>query len=426
MEDPGKAGLSIAVVGGGVAGITAAYLLQRRHAVTLYEKNDYVGGHTHTIEIPGGPDRGLPVDTGFIVLNDRTYPLFNRLLQKLGVGVRDTEMSFSFQSATTGLEYAGTGLNGLFAQRRNLWRPSHWRLLYEIVRFCRKARFDLEIGGLAQLTLQEYVDRCGCHPTLVSDYLVPMASAIWSTPPGRVTEFPVEPFLRFFQNHGLLSPLQRPRWQTVVGGSHAYVGAFLREFRGTVHTQAPVRSIRRDAGGIAIETASGGETRYDRVVVATHADEVLALLAEATAEERTLFGAWRYQPNRVVLHTDASFLPSNRRAWACWNYRSDPQPAEEALGCVTYLMNALQGFRTATQYCVTLNPIRPVPPQAVIRELQYSHPTYSFTAMETQPRLPALNGVRQTYYCGSYFGYGFHEDAVRSAVAVGGAFGLEL
>ncbi|MDF1553679.1 MAG: FAD-dependent oxidoreductase, partial [Deferrisomatales bacterium] len=171
MEDPGKAGLSIAVVGGGVAGITAAYLLQRRHAVTIYERNDYVGGHTHTIEIPGGPDPGLPVDTGFIVLNDRTYPLFNRLLQKLGVGVRDTEMSFSFQSAATGLEYAGTGLNGLFAQRRNLWRPSHWRLLYEIVRFCHKARFDLEIGGLAHLTLQEYVDRCGCHPALVSDYL---------------------------------------------------------------------------------------------------------------------------------------------------------------------------------------------------------------------------------------------------------------
>ncbi|MDF1556197.1 MAG: FAD-dependent oxidoreductase, partial [Deferrisomatales bacterium] len=240
------------------------------------------------------------------------------------------------------------------------------------------------------------------------------------------TEFPVEPFLRFFQNHGLLSPLQRPRWQTVVGGSHAYVGAFLREFRGTVHTQAAVCSIRRDAGGIAIETANGGETRYDRVVVATHADEVLELLAEPTAEEQTLFGAWRYQPNRVVLHTDASFLPSNRRAWACWNYRSGPQPAADELGCVTYLMNALQGFRTATQYCVTLNPILPVPPKAVIRELQYSHPTYSFTAMATQPRLPALNGVRQTYYCGSYFGYGFHEDAVRSAVAVGGAFGLEL
>ncbi len=419
-------GLSIAVVGGGVAGITSAHLLQRRHRVTLYEKNDYVGGHTHTIEIPEGPDQGLPVDTGFIVLNDRTYPLLHRLLAQLGVTVRDTEMSFSFQSAATGLEYAGTGLNGLFAQRRNLVRPAHWRLLLEIARFCRTARADLAGNRLGRLTLHEYLGRGRYHEDMVDHYLVPMASAIWSTPPGQVTGFPAEPFLRFFDNHGLLSPFHRPRWQTVVGGSHAYVKAFLAEFRGTVRASAAVAGVRRGDDAVTVTTTDGNAEAYDRVVVAVHADEALGLLDDPSDRERELLGAWRYQRNRVVLHTDASFLPRNRRAWGCWNYSSVEDPGPDSLGCVTYWMNALQGLRSETQYCVTVNPDRPVPGGATIRELEYSHPTYSIASMATQAQLPHLNGCNHTYFCGSYFGYGFHEDAVRSAAAVGREFGLAL
>ena len=426
MATENEQDLRIAVVGGGVAGITAAHLLQRRHRVTLYEKNDYVGGHTHTIEVPDGPDRGLPVDTGFIVLNDRTYPLLHRLLEQLGVGVQDTEMSFSFQSTATGLEYAGTGLNGLFAQRRNLVRPAHWRLLFEVARFCRAARADLAGNRLGRSTLHEYLTRGRYHVDMVDHYLVPMASAIWSTPPGQVTGFPAEPFLRFFDNHGLLSPFHRPRWQTVVGGSHAYVKAFLAGFGGVVRTRAAVTGIRRGADAVTVRTTEGEPESYDRVVVAAHADEALGLLDDPSDGERDLLGAWRYQRNRVVLHTDASFLPRSRRAWGCWNYSGLQDPGPDALGCVTYWMNALQGLRTETQYCVTLNPDRPVPQAAVVRELEYSHPTYSLASMATQAQLPTLNGRARTYFCGSYFGYGFHEDAVRSAVEVGRQFGLEL
>lgn len=418
--------LNIAVVGGGVAGITAAHLLQRRHQVTIYEKNDYVGGHTHTIEIPDGPDRGVPVDTGFIVLNDRTYPLLHRLLGQLGVEVRDTEMSFSFQSAATGLEYAGTGLNGLFAQRRNLVRPAHWRLLIEVARFCRKARADLAEGRLGKATLHEYLAQSRYHADMVDHYLVPMASAIWSTPPGHVTGFPAEPFLHFFDNHGLLSPFHRPSWQTVVGGSHAYVKVFLGTFRGAVRTEAAVTNIRRGEDSVTVRTKEGEPEPYDRVVVATHADEALGLLDNPSDAERELLGAWRYQRNRVVLHTDTSFLPRSRRAWGCWNYSVVEDSGPDTLGCVTYWMNALQGLRTENQYCVTLNPDRPVPQAATVRELEYSHPTYSLASMGTQARLASLNGTRRTHFCGSYFGYGFHEDAVRSAAAVGEEFGLAL
>ncbi|MDF1554728.1 MAG: FAD-dependent oxidoreductase [Deferrisomatales bacterium] len=384
MTEKNATNLRVAVVGAGVAGVTAAHLLQRRHQMTLYEKNDYVGGHTHTIEVPDGPDRGLPVDTGFIVLNDRTYPLLHRLLAQLGVDVRDTEMSFSFQSGATGLEYACTGLNQLFAQRRNLVRPAHWRLLFEVARFCRTARADLAENRLGRATLHEYLARGRYHRDMVDHYLVPMASAIWSTPPGQVTSFPAEPFLRFFDNHGLLSPFHRPRWQTVVGGSHAYVKAFLAGFGGEVHTRAAVTGIRRGDNGVTVSAEGGEPESYDRAVVAAHADEELRLLDDPCDLERDLLGTWRYQRNRVVLHTDASFLPRSRRAWGCWNYSGGGDPGLAALGCVTYWMNALQGLRTANQYCVTLNPDRPVPQASTLRELEYSHPTFSLASMATQ------------------------------------------
>lgn len=417
--------LRIAVVGGGVAGITAAHILQRRHEITLYERNDYVGGHTHTIVVPEGPDAGTPVDTGFIVCNDRTYPLFLRLLEQLEVGLRKTEMSFGFHCERTGLHYAGTGLNGLFAQRRNLLRPGFWRLIREIGRFCRDAQDHLEIDAVPTTTLGEYLCDRGYPALLTDEYIRPMASAIWSTAPDEVLAFPAEAFLRFFDNHGLLSLTDRPQWYTIFGGSQRYVKAFLRSFRGVVRTGAQVLSLSREEKGVRLRTSDRGDERFDAAVLATHADEALGLLENPTAEEGRLLGAWRYQSNRTVLHSDPAVLPSPRRGWACWNYVREGGH-EEGPVSVTYYMNRLQGLETQHDYFVTLNRRSSHPPETVIAEVTYTHPTYTFESMATQADLPSLNGRRRTFFCGSYFGYGFHEDAVRAGVAVGQAFGLDL
>lgn len=419
-------GQRIAVIGGGVAGIVAAHLLQQRHDVTLFEQNDYLGGHTHTIEIKRGPDAGLAVDTGFIVLNDATYPLFRRFLARLGVEARVSEMSFGFQCQRTGLVYAGTDLNGLFAQRRNLVNPAFYRFLLEIVRFSKQARQDLDKGDLSRLTLGEYLERGRYSSFMVDNYLVPMAAAIWSTPALQIHAFPASPFLHFFRNHGLLSFRNRPLWRTVVGGSHAYVKAFARDFKGSLRLDSPVQVIQREAGQVRLGFADGEAQRFDQVVIATHADQALRLLQDPTALEQRLLSPWRYQHNHTVLHTDASLLPKPRQAWAAWNFTRDAGTEADRPVYVTYYMNRLQGLKAEHDYCVTLNRREPFKAESVIAELDYHHPLYSFDSMATQAELPQLNGRNQTYFCGSYFGYGFHEDAVRSGVAVAKAFGLAL
>lgn len=421
-----KTGLSVAIIGGGVAGIVSAWLLQRRHQVTLFERNDYVGGHTNTVTIPEGPDAGTPVDTGFIVLNDRTYPLLHRFLAGLDVPVRDADMSFGFACELTGLQYAGTTLNGLFAQRLNLVSPRMHRMIADIVRFNRRARSDLESGSVADLTLAEYLGRIGLGDAFRDYYLLPMGAAIWSTSAHRMLEFPAESFLRFFLNHGLLSLTDRPQWQTVVGGSQSYVRAFLKSFRGQVRTGTRLHGVRREDDGAIVMHEDGGSERFDRVVIATHADEALALLRDPSDEERRLLGAWEYARNPTVLHTDVSFLPANRRAWASWNYRREAQAGSHVPLSVTYHMNRLQGLRTARQYCVTLNSQRAFAEGSVIASFPYKHPQYTFRSLATQAELPRLNGQRSTYFAGSYFGYGFHEDAVRSGAEVGRLFGEEL
>lgn len=417
--------LEIAVIGGGVAGVTAAYVLDRRHRVTLFERNGYVGGHTNTVLVPDGPDAGTPVDTGFIVLNDRTYPLLHRLLARLGVGARFADMSFGYHCRKSGLQYSGKSLNSLFAQRGNLLKPSFLRLLYGIVDFGRRTRRELRAGALGGLSLGEYLSRGRWHPDLSRHYVLPMGAAIWSTPDAEMLEFPAETFARFFDNHGLLDLSDRPRWQTVAGGSHAYVRAFLKAFQGEVHVRRPVAGLKREPDGVRLRLADGSLRRFDKAVVAVHADEALALLEDPSAEEKRLLGAWRYQRNRTVLHTDASVLPPNRRAWASWNYARETGSDGERLS-VTYDMNNLQGLPCRERYCVTLNPDRPIPKKRIIREIEYTHPTYTFEAIRSQAGLPGLSGVRHTYYCGSYFGYGFHEDAVRSALDVSKLFGLGL
>lgn len=418
--------LRIAVVGGGVAGIGAAHLLQRRHEVTLFEKNDYVGGHTHTIVIDRGADAETAVDTGFIVLNDRTYPLLMHFLAGLQVPIRKSDMSFSYTCKRTGLQYASRNLDTLFAQRRNLLRPSFWRFLIEIGLFNFRTRKRLAAGALRGLSLGEYLRREAVLQSLVDSYLIPMAAAIWSTPDARMMDFPAESFFRFMENHGLLSVSDQPQWYTVEGGSHAYVKAFLKGFAGRVFTDRPVERIRRTHSFAVLTFADGGEEIFDKVVIAAHADEALGLLADPSADETACLSPWTYNRNSVVLHTDPSCLPENPRARASWNYLREKEAPPEAPVILTYHMNRLQGLRTEGDYCVTLNPRRPAERSRIIRELVYHHPMYTAEAVATQRTLPSLNGQRHTFFCGSYFGYGFHEDALRSGVKVAEAFGIHL
>ncbi len=404
----------VAVIGGGVAGIVAAHLLQKTHDVTLLEQGDYLGGHTHTIPVPDGPDAGTPVDTGFIVFNEATYPHFIGFLEELQVPWRETEMSFGFHCEQTGLVYAGNDLNGLFAQRANLLRPQFYRFLLEIGRFCRLAGPDLDTGEELG-TLAEYVQRHRFMPFMVENYLKPMAAAIWSTPAGQVAAFPARPFLLFFRNHGLLLLRNRPRWRTVVGGSHSYVQAFRNRFKGTIRLDTPIQRLFRTQDGVRLEFADQHQERFDQVVIATHADQALRLLGDPTPEETRLLGPWQYEANTTVLHTDVSVLPPTPRAWSCWNFTRAAGGAGESPVYVSYAMNLLQGLNTRRQYLVTLNRPGEYDENQVIARMVYHHPTYTTASMATQASLPSLNGSGNTWFCGSYFGYGFHEDAVRSS-----------
>jgi len=423
---PNTPSMRVAVIGGGVAGIVAAHILQRRHEVTLFEQNDYLGGHTRTIVLTEGPDAGTAVDTGFIVLNDHTYPTFHRFLAQLEVPVRFADMSFGFHSEPDNLQYAGTSLNGLFAQRSNLLRPAFWRMLWDIRGFCQNARRDLREGRLAGETLGEYVRRGGYSRAFLDHYLLPMGGAIWSASSGKMLEFPAAALIRFFENHGLLSLKNRPRWQTVVNGSHTYVRKFLEGFRGTVHLACPVLGIRREANGVQVRLGDGSVQHFDKAVVAAHADQALRMLEDPSPEEQRLLGVWSYSVNHTVLHTDPRVMPSNRRAWASWNYTRERPGGSETPVSVTYHMNRLQGLTTRRDYFVTLNRHQAIAENLILQEMEYTHPQFTAASMATQAELPSLNGPRNTYFCGSYFGFGFHEDAVKSGVAVARAFGLEL
>lgn len=417
----------VAVVGGGVAGIVSSYLLEKCADVTLFEAAQYLGGHTNTVTLLDGPDRGVAIDTGFIVLNDKNYPLFHRFLAALDVPWRWSDMSFAYYSERTGFRYAGTTLNGLFADRVNLVRPGFYRFLNGIVRFCSVASRRLKEGSLAGVTLREFIAQEEIRTETVDGYLLPMGAAIWSAPHDRIMDFPAESLFAFFDNHGLLGLRDRPRWQTVVGGSSRYVDRFRERFGGTIRLATPIAAITRTPDGI--EIIAGPEQsrlRFDAVVVATHADQALRLLHDPSDDERRLLGAWRYERNHTVLHRDTAVLAPERRAWASWNYveyrdidRTSPVP-------VTYHMNRLQGLRCSHDYCVTLNGRDRINSALIIKEFTYEHPTYDGKAVETQGYLPGLNGQRSTFFCGSYFGHGFHEDAVRSAVEVGRLFGVEL
>lgn len=416
--------MRIAVVGGGVAGIIAANLLQRRHQVALYEKNGYVGGHTHTVTIPDGPDAGTPVDTGFIVFNDRTYPILNRFFRALGVGMRKSDMSFGYFHEESGFQYSSRNLNSLFAQRRNLLSPGYLSMLVEVLLFNRLVLSRLKKGLLEGLTLGQFLRRFRFSDRFRKQYLFPMVAAIWSAPDLEVNRFPMLSFARFFNNHGLLSIHRHPQWYYVAGGSQSYVKAFLDRFQGSVHTRAGIVSIQRSDNGVILRTDDGGSQPFDRVVIATHADEAYRLLADPSDEERRLLGAWRYSTNQTYLHTDLAWMPPDPNAWASWNIIRGTRPGSDAPVTLTYHMNRLQGLKTRRQYLVTLNPFRPIAEERIIAHMAYTHPVFSFDSIGTQPDLPGLNGVRNSFFCGSYFGYGFHEDAARSGVQAAAALGV--
>lgn len=417
--------LKIAVVGGGVAGIVSSYLLQRKHDVTIIEKNDYLGGHTNTVTVNISDKKSLRVDTGFIVLNDKNYPNFHRFLRDLGVGVRWSDMSFAHYSDIDGFCYAGTSLDGLFADRRNCFRPTFYKFIYDILSFCRRANKDLLANELHGLRLGEYLTRLNIHSNFYTHYIQPMIAAIWSCSDKDALDFPAEMLVRFFKNHGLLSLKDRPRWQTVIGGSKSYVEAFEKSFKGNIWLKDGVTSIRRELNGIKLFQESGAEHSFDKVVIAAHADHALSILSEPSALEVGCLSPWNYNINRTVLHIDSSVLPENQRAWASWNYRSYGSK-EEPEFLVTYNMNKLQGLNGNDIYCVTLNPRDYINQNKVIRSFDYEHPQYSLESIKAQSKLKALNGIQHTYFCGSYFGHGFHEDAVSSAVEVAKLFDIHL
>ena len=407
--------MKIAVIGSGISGLVAANRLQSRHDVTLYEANAYLGGHTNTVDVELDGER-QQVDTGFIVFNDWTYPNFIRLLEEFDVASKPTIMSFSVSDERTGLEYNGHTLNTLFAQRRNLIRPSFLRMVADILRFNREVLSVLE-GDNEAKTVGEFVADRGYSKWFVDHYLLPMGAAIWSCPTGTFADFPIRFIAEFYRNHGLLNVVRRPTWRVIEGGSHTYVRAMMAGFRGQVRLQTPVRAIRRFEDCVEVDAAPKSGERYDHVIFACHADQALRILGNgATQPEREILAAFPYSQNIAVLHTDTSALPNSRLAWASWNYRLTGNPAAPA--SVTYNMNILQGLSSKRTFCVTLNDEARIAPEFVLARFHYEHPIYTTGRAAAQARHRELLSSNRTSFCGAYWRNGFHEDGVVSALAV--------
>lgn len=413
----------IAIVGGGVAGLVTAYVLSRRHDVTVYEAAARPGGHAHTVNV-AGEDGPLAIDTGFVVFNDRNYANFSKLLRQLDVAAQPSNMSFSVSCARTGVEYRGSSeWRHLFAQRRNLLRPRFLRMVRDIVRFNREAPAILETPG-AELTLGSFLSSGRYGRELIEHYLVPMGAALWSADPASMLDFPARYFVEFFRNHGFFDLRGRPEWLVVEGGSREYVDRLVEPFRDRLRLATPVQAIQRTAGRVIVETAAGERTEFHDVVIGAHSTRALAMLGDATADETAVLSAIGYQPNDVVLHSDASVMPRSQRAWASWNYHVPKQTGNRAT--VSYHMNRLQDLPGDRQFFITLNRTDAIDPARVHRKFVYHHPIYDVSARAAQQRWREINGVRNTWFCGAYWGYGFHEDGVSSALRVCSDFGMEL
>jgi predicted NAD/FAD-binding protein len=404
--------MRIAVVGTGIAGNVAAYHLNREHDITVFEAENHVGGHSHTHDVEQDGEH-YSIDTGFIVFNDWTYPNFIELLTDLGVEAINSEMSFSVKCGRTGLEYNGTSLNSLFAQRRNLIRPSFWRMLRDILRFSREAP-ALLAPDTADVSLGQYLRLNKYSRQFIDRYLIPMGAAIWSAAPETMRQFPARYFVQFFHNHGMLSVDDRPTWRVIRGGSARYVEKLTARFHDRIRVNAPIEFIRRLPTHVLVKGRGHEPERFDAVFLACHSNQALRMLTDPSSEEREILGAIPYQPNDVVLHTDTSVLPRRRLAWAAWNYHIPRLPQERV--AITYNMNILQRLQSHTPFLVTLNMTQAIDPSKIIKRLSYDHPMFTPAGVAAQSRQGEINGVNRTYFCGAYWRYGFHEDGVVSAL----------
>ena len=416
--------MKIAIVGSGISGLTCAYLLNREHDITVFEKNDYVGGHTHTHEIEYD-GKEFSVDSGFIVYNEWTYPNFIKLLDQLGVERQLTRMGFSVKSEKNNLEYAGHSLNGLFAQRSNFFRPSFMRILFSMRRFNAEARDDL--GTLdPQITLGQYLTSNNYPREFIQHYIIPIGAAIWSTVPKQMMDVPAVFFIRFFENHGLLQLVNRPNWWVISGGSKKYVEKMIYDFKGKIRLSTPVKNVKRGVDNITVKFGSSvlEKENFDSIIFACHSNQSLAMLDSPSKQEEEVLGAIKYQRNDALLHFDDSILPKRKNAWSSWNYLLDEDPNRAV--ALTYNMNILQSLKSDRTFCVSLNSGDLIDQSKVIKHLNYEHPLFTLSSINAQGRKHEISGKNNTYYCGAYWRNGFHEDGVISALDVCKDFGQSL
>lgn len=405
----------LAIIGTGIAGMGVAHFLQHKYELTLFEKNSYIGGHSNTVDV-SEDGNSVAVDTGFIVYNEVTYPNLTRLFKELNVPTKNSNMSFSVQHKPTGLEFCGSGIDGLFAQRKNFFNLRYYRLLYNINRFNKQAPTILNQEENKNLTLKEFIKKFNYHPDLLEFYLIPMSSAVWSTPINKMLDFPAYTLIRFFYNHGFLGLNTQHQWKTVVGGSRTYVNLLTNPFKDKILLNTPVQRVTRESNKVKV-TANGKDYTFNKLVFACHADQVLNCFENPSEEEREVLSKFHYESNLATLHTDSSVMPTIRKAWSSWNYRveskSDGTWRDSNL---VYWMNSLQGVSQKQNYFVSINDLNLVRENLVLKKIIYEHPLFTVESMQAQQKLPSLNGKSNVYYCGSYFRYGFHEDAFLSSV----------
>lgn len=413
----------VAIIGSGISGLTSGYLLSKNYDVTLFEANDYIGGHTHTVDVVVD-DKPIAVDTGFIVFNDRTYPLFNRLLSELDLPAQKTSMSFSVKADH--LEYMGSNLNTLFAQRSNIFRPSFWHMIKDILRFNKQAQQDLAQDAIpVDQSLGKYLTAGNYSDQFIDDYILPMGGAIWSSGHNQMMAFPAQFFIRFFKHHGLLSISDRPQWYTLIGGSRSYIPRLTEPYKDKIKLNSPVSHVERDDDGVTLNFQDGTNQRFDEVVFACHSDQALTMLGDgATATEREILGAIPYRDNEVVLHSDETLLPKRKLAWAAWNYHL-LNDGEDKQVAVTYDMNILQHLPVKQTICVTLNLTEAIDPGKILGSYRYSHPEFTLAGYHAQKRYSEIGSQNRSHFCGAYWFNGFHEDGVRSAVRVAKDLGVD-